>query len=150
MTNLLKLFDEAQAALHTGAAPSLNAEGDPAGPCSVCGGLQFWKMPGKTWQCRTCHPMDSETRRTATTLTLPGAKPTNTVVALDEARIAAALKRACYGLPLTEGQLRAELQEAGDLPDVVSGALTPEALRQIAETLALMRVSRPKDSEDVE
>jgi hypothetical protein len=47
--------------------------------------------------------MDAEARRAATTLTLPGATSAGNVVALDEARIAAALKQACDGLPLTEG-----------------------------------------------
>jgi hypothetical protein len=94
--------------------------------------------------------MDSEARRTATTITLAGAKPVAKVVELDEARMVAALKRACEDLPIDVDQLRAELKESGDLPDVVSGALMPEALRQVAETLAVMRVSQSKDSKDVE
>ncbi len=149
MTNLLKLFDEAQAALETGAAPLLDTVGNPAGACSVCGCLQFWQMPDKTWRCRVCHPMDSQTRQAAITLTLAGAKPTSPIIVLDEVRIAIALKRACDGLLLSPDELRAELDE-GDLTDLVSGALTPDALRQVAQALALMRFSRPKDSAEVE
>jgi hypothetical protein len=49
------------------------------------------------------------------------------------------LEIACEGLSLTPEQLRAELTEGGDIPDLQSGALTPQALRLTARTLALMR-----------
>jgi hypothetical protein len=48
---------------------------------------------------------------------------------------------ACEGLSFTGEQLYTELEEGGDLPDIYSGMLTPEALRLAAETLALMRES---------
>jgi hypothetical protein len=51
------------------------------------------------------------------------------------------LKIACAGLSLTPEQLRQELEEGGDLPDLQSGVLTPHGLRLIAETLALMKYS---------
>jgi hypothetical protein len=137
MTDLLTLFDEAQAALEVDASPELNREGDPAGACSACGGFQFWQIPGKTWHCRACHPMGVEARRAATTLTLPGAKPAGTIVALDEARIMRALKRACEGLLLSPEELRAQLDES-DLAEVMSGALSPKALRLTAKTISLM------------
>jgi hypothetical protein len=47
--------------------------------------------------------------------------------------------RACKGLTISPEELRAELEEGGDLPDVESGALSPQALRQTAITLDLMR-----------
>jgi hypothetical protein len=40
---------------------------------------------------------------------------------------------------ITPEQLSQELQKGGDIPNLVSGALTPKALRLIAKTLALMR-----------
>jgi len=43
------------------------------------------------------------------------------------------------GLSLAPDQLREELNESGDMPDLVSGALTPQALMLTARTLALMR-----------
>jgi hypothetical protein len=49
------------------------------------------------------------------------------------------LEVACRGLRITPEQLHQELEEDGDIPDLVSGALTPEALRVTARTLALMR-----------
>jgi hypothetical protein len=52
------------------------------------------------------------------------------------------IQAVCGGLPITDEQLRAELEEGGDLKDVQSGALTPKALRLTAETLALMRYAR--------
>ncbi len=45
------------------------------------------------------------------------------------------LEIACEGLSLTPEQLRQELEENGDIPDLVSGELTPAALKLIAETL---------------
>jgi hypothetical protein len=48
---------------------------------------------------------------------------------------------ACEGLSLTPEQLRQELEAAGDLPDLVPGALTPKALSLTARALALRRES---------
>jgi hypothetical protein len=42
---------------------------------------------------------------------------------------------------ITPEELRQELQEGGDIPDPVSGALTSKAVRLMAKTLALMRCS---------
>jgi hypothetical protein len=55
----------------------------------------------------------------------------------DEA--ASLITSACKGLSITPEQLRSELTEGGDMPDLVSGALTPQVLRLTARTLALMR-----------
>jgi hypothetical protein len=55
------------------------------------------------------------------------------------------LEAACEGLSITSGQLHRELEAGGDLPGLVSGALTPQALRLTARTLALMRY--PPESE---
>jgi hypothetical protein len=55
------------------------------------------------------------------------------------------LEIVCEGLSLTPEELRAELTESGDLPDLVSGALTTKASRQTAKTLVLMRY--PPESE---
>jgi hypothetical protein len=52
---------------------------------------------------------------------------------------------ACEGLTITPDQLRAEPTEGGDIPDLVSGALTSKALRLTARTLALMRYSGPSE-----
>ncbi|HEX2238697.1 MAG TPA: hypothetical protein VHJ19_10280 [Gammaproteobacteria bacterium] len=41
--------------------------------------------------------------------------------------------------------MRQELEAGGDLPDVVSGALMPKALRLTAKTLALMRDPYPPE-----
>lgn len=49
------------------------------------------------------------------------------------------LADACQGLTITPEQLRDELEGDGDLRDLISGALTPRALRMTAETLTLMR-----------
>ncbi len=46
------------------------------------------------------------------------------------------LELACEGLNITREQLHQELIEGGDLFDLVSGALTPTALRLTAKTLA--------------
>jgi hypothetical protein len=43
------------------------------------------------------------------------------------------------GLSFTREQLRQEFKVDGDIADLVSGTLTPEALRLTANTLALMR-----------
>jgi hypothetical protein len=55
------------------------------------------------------------------------------------------LEAACEGLSITPEQLRAELEAGGDLPGLVSGALTPQALRLTARTLALMRYPPESD-----
>jgi hypothetical protein len=55
------------------------------------------------------------------------------------ASLRTAFENAREGLTITPEQLRQALEAAGDLPDLVSGALTPKALRLIARTLALMR-----------
>jgi hypothetical protein len=52
---------------------------------------------------------------------------------------------ACQGVSITPEQLRRELEENGDIPDLISGALTPKALWLTAQTLALMRY--PPESE---
>ncbi len=48
-------------------------------------------------------------------------------------------ENACQGLSITPEQLRWELEENGDIANLVSGALRPAALRLIAETLDTMR-----------
>jgi hypothetical protein len=50
---------------------------------------------------------------------------------------------AYQGLIITPEQLRQELDEDGDLPDLASGALTPQALWLTARTLALIRYPSP-------
>jgi hypothetical protein len=55
------------------------------------------------------------------------------------------LEVACEGLNITPEQLRQELDEGGDLPDLVSGALTPKALQLMAKRLALMRYPYPPE-----
>src|SRR5215218_2043299 len=49
------------------------------------------------------------------------------------------LEVACQGLSIKPEQLRQELEAGGDVPDLVSGGLTLQALRLTARTLALMR-----------
>ncbi len=46
---------------------------------------------------------------------------------------------------ITPEQLRQELEESGDIPDLACGALTPEALKLTAKTLALMRYPYPPE-----
>jgi hypothetical protein len=53
------------------------------------------------------------------------------------------IEMACEGLNITPEQLRHELEAGGDLPNLVSGALTPEALWLTAKTLALMHDQNP-------
>jgi len=48
------------------------------------------------------------------------------------------LEMACAGLSMVPEQLRQEFEGSGDLPDLVSGALTSQALRLTARTLALI------------
>jgi hypothetical protein len=75
---------------------------------------------------------------TATTLTLPchkeQASSVGPLIGLERM-----IETACQGLSITPEQLHQELEVSGDLPDLVSGALTPNALRLTAKTLALMR-----------
>jgi hypothetical protein len=49
------------------------------------------------------------------------------------------LEVACQGLSIKPEQLRQELEAGGDIPYLVSGVLTPAALRLTAETLSNMR-----------
>ena len=81
---------------------------------------------------------------TATTLTLPchteQAPPVDPHPSLERM-----FETACEGLPITDVQLRQELEEGGDLVAMQSGALTLNGLRLTAETLALMRY--PSESE---
>jgi hypothetical protein len=74
----------------------------------------------------------------ATTLTLPCHKEQVTPVGSQDG-LERMLEIACAGLNITREQLRQELEESGDILDLVSGALTAEALKQAPRTLALMR-----------
>ncbi|HEX2239335.1 MAG TPA: hypothetical protein VHJ19_13640 [Gammaproteobacteria bacterium] len=74
---------------------------------------------------------------TATTLTLPSHKVELGPVATN-AGLERMLEAACQGLSITPEQLHQELEENGDLPDLVSRALMPAALRLSAETLNTM------------
>ena len=49
------------------------------------------------------------------------------------------IKTACQDLTITPEQLRRELTEGGDMPDLESGNLSAHALHLTAETLAIMR-----------
>jgi hypothetical protein len=73
----------------------------------------------------------------ATTLTLPCHKVELRPVA-GHAGLRTLFENACQGLSIMPEQLRWELEENGDLPNLASGALTPQALRLIARTLALI------------
>ncbi len=125
----------ARSATSVSGAITLNDTSDPARPCYVCGSGQWWQIPGQAWHCRACEP---DMPLTATTVTLPCHKvelrPVSTSAGLERM-----LELACQGLSITPEQLHLELEEAGDLHDLVSGALTPKALRLTAKTLALMR-----------
>jgi len=55
------------------------------------------------------------------------------------AQALALIKAACQGLSVTPDQLRDELTDGGDMPNVESGALSTETLRQVAEALSLTR-----------
>ncbi len=74
---------------------------------------------------------------TATTVTLPCHKvelrPVATVTGLEHM-----LEVACQGLSITPEQLRQDLEEGSDVPELVLGALTARALRLTARTLVLM------------
>jgi hypothetical protein len=54
-------------------------------------------------------------------------------------------ENACQGMMITPEHLRQELEEGGDIPDLVSGVLTPTALRLTAKTLALMHYPYPPE-----
>jgi hypothetical protein len=108
---------------------------DPDGPCPACGSGQWWQLPGRAWRCRACEP---DMPLTTTTLTLPCHKvELRPAAALAELRTP--FETACQGLNITPQQLHQQLEENGDLPDLVSGALTPTALRLTAETLGTMQ-----------
>ncbi len=66
-------------------------------------------------------------------LTLPSHKPVARPVS-SHAGSRILFENACQGLSITPKQPQHELEENGDLPDLVSGALTPAALRLTAET----------------
>jgi hypothetical protein len=77
---------------------------------------------------------------TATTLTLPCHKE-RVAPAGSHAGLERLIQVVCRGLNIRPEQLRKELEASGDLPDLVSGALTSKALRLTAKTLALLRYS---------
>jgi hypothetical protein len=91
---------------------------------------------------RACEP-DVPLR--ATTLTLPCHKerviPAGSLAGVDRV-----IETACEGFNITPEQLRQELEAGGDLPDLISDALTPKALRLMAKTLALMRYPPENDT----
>jgi hypothetical protein len=72
---------------------------------------------------------------TATTVTLPCHKVELRPVAAD-AGLCTLFENACQGLSIRPEKLQQELEAGGDLFDLVSGALTPKALRLTAKTLA--------------
>jgi TubC N-terminal docking domain len=118
-----------------------NTIADPSGSCTACESGQWWQIPGRPWYCRRCKPaMPCE----AATLTLPCHKEQPQPVAA-HAGIRTLFENACQRLSITPKQLRQELREGNDLPDLVSGVLTPKALRLTAKTLALMRYSYPPE-----
>ncbi len=80
----------------------------------------------------------------ATTLTLPCHKAELRPVTTN-AGLKRMLEVACQGLSITPEQLHQELEEGGDLPDLVPGTLTPKALKLTAKTLALMRYPYPPE-----
>jgi len=108
---------------------------EPTAPCPACGCGQWWQIPNEPWHCRACEP---GMPLTATTLTVSchkaRAQPVSFHAGLDRK-----LEIACESLTLTPGQLCQDLQAGGDIPDLVSGALTLQAIQLAARTLALMR-----------
>jgi hypothetical protein len=116
-------------------ATVLNDAGDPDGLCDTCGSGQWWQLPGEPCHCRSCEP---DLPLTATTLTLPCHKVELRPVAA-HAGLCTMVQAACQGLTITPEQLGHELEENGDIPDLVSGTLTPKALRLTAETLNTMK-----------
>ncbi|MDQ4146388.1 MAG: hypothetical protein M3120_01625 [Pseudomonadota bacterium] len=113
---------------------------EPAGPCPDCGSGQWWQLPGEPWHCRACEP---DMPLTATTLTLPCHKEQAQPVAA-HAGADHMIETVCEDLNITPEHLFQELEAHGDLPDLISGALTPKALRLTTKTLALMRY-RPEN-----
>jgi hypothetical protein len=61
------------------------------------------------------------------------------------ASLRALFENACQGMMITPEHLRQELEEGGGIPDLVSGVLTPTALRLTAKTLALMHYPYPPE-----
>ena len=82
--------------------------------------------------------------RRATSLTLPVHKPVAQPLP-SHFGLCTLFENACQGLSITPEQLQQELEAGGDTPDLVSGALTPAALRQIAETLNTMQRAGDED-----
>ncbi len=74
----------------------------------------------------------------ATTATLPCHKVELRPIAINTG-LERMLEVVCQGLSITPEQLRQELEVGGDIPDLVSGTLTPAALRLAAETLNTMQ-----------
>ncbi len=112
-----------------------NTIADPDGSCPDCGNAQYWQLSGQFWHCRACEP---DVPLTATTLTLPCHKERVTPVGSHNG-LARMIKTACEGLNIMPQQLHQGLDAGGDIPDLVSGTFTPEALWLTAMTLALMR-----------
>ncbi|HKF96512.1 MAG TPA: hypothetical protein VKB96_18365, partial [Gammaproteobacteria bacterium] len=119
---------------------------DPVGPCPDCGSGQWWQLARQAWHCRACEP---GMPLTATTLTLPCHKEQVPRVGF-LAGVERMLEIACEGLSITPDQLRRELEAGGDIPDLVSGALTPQALRLTARALALMRYPHASSNDSTE
>jgi hypothetical protein len=81
----------------------------------------------------------------ATTLTFQPCHEVEPRPVAAHARLRTLLENACQGLSITPEQLHQELEAGGDLPDLVSGVLTSEALRLMAKTLVLMRCSPERE-----
>jgi hypothetical protein len=118
-----------------------NIVAEPDTACPDCGSGQWWQLFGQAWHCRQCEP---DMPLTATTLTLPCHKaqvpPVGSHAGLDRM-----IEIAYEGLSITPVQLRQELEQGGDIPDLQSGALTLQVLRLTARTLALMRYPNPPE-----
>ncbi|MDQ4148029.1 MAG: hypothetical protein M3120_10210 [Pseudomonadota bacterium] len=78
---------------------------------------------------------------TATTFTLPCHKEQVRPIGFYDG-LECIIQNACQGLSITPEQLRRELEENGDIPDLVSGELRPAALRSTAETLSTVQYAR--------
>jgi hypothetical protein len=72
-----------------------------------------------------------------TTLILPTYKPAAQPVAAYVA-LRTLFENVCQGLSITPEQLRQDLEEGSDVPELILGALTARALRLTAKTLVLM------------
>lgn len=57
----------------------------------------------------------------------------------DKSHTTLLIENACQGLTITPEQLRDELEQGGDFPDLISGELSIRGLRLAAETLSLTR-----------